>query len=279
MQLPENIELALQEKVINIVEALQGVSRRLWVGLVATIILIIPLSIGFRIVFKELILNAYVSTPITYVSPSGEDLRITDKGIVSVGDSRYGAYARVVNPNNNVMQRSFEYEFILSDSSGDVLEKFKAESYILPDQERALIMPASFSGKEPVSVEVLLSDPNWIRARDIQSLSFIFENQTFGLADGQFVATAVLRNDNPYIIPEIEITSLLLDINHKVVGANFTTVNDVLPRESRFFRHVWPGELQGEVALVEFRASVNQMKKGSLLTEEANIFDQFDGRE
>lgn len=279
MQLPENIELALQEKIIDIIEAAQSVSRRLWIFFAVVAIVAIPLTFTLGFVFSNMISNSYSPPPITYDFPAGEDLRLIDEGIVKAGDSRYGAYARLANPNTDLGLRKFVYEFKIFGMENLELDTYKAESYILPGQEKVLFFPAKEFSDVPVSAQISWEEPRWAKVKDMAPLNFIFENLEYGPEGNLFTVSAVLRNESPYVIPEIEITSLLFNADREVVGVNFTTVNTVLPRETRFFRHLWPGGLSDEVEIVDLRASVNQLKRGSFYTQGTDISEQFEGRE
>jgi len=275
IQLPEDLELTTQEKVIDIIEALQAVSKPLWVGLVTSIILIIPLNLFIKFSVSNVLIRAYSPPDIIYIAPDPEDIKIIDKNIFSPKKGRYFAYARIANPNVDLAVRNLEFEFILTNRAGEVVRKFESSSYILPDQDKLIFMPVTSISDEPVNLEVNLLPERWSKFSDFQRLDFQFENINFGREDSQFFASTIIRNNNPYTISEIEISVLLYDIDQNVIGVNFTTVNNVKLLEGRFFRVIWPTGIDGSVSNIEFKPAVNLFNSDALVTESAGAEEQF----
>ena len=275
IQLPEDLELATQEKVVDIMEALQAVSKPLWVGLVAVFVLIIPLNLFIKFAVSSVLVGAYSPPAIIYIAPDPEDIKIIDKNIFSPEEGRYFAYARIANPNVDLAVRNLEFEFILTNRAGEIVRKFESSSYILPDQDKLIFMPVMSISDEPVILEVNLLPERWSKFSEVQRLDFQFENVSFGQEGSQFFAATIIRNNNPYTIPEIEISVLVYDIDQNVIGVNFTTVNNVKSLEGRFFRVVWPTGIDGAVSNIEFKPAVNLLNSDALVTESAGAEEQF----
>ena len=272
LELKPKSELEIQEKIINILEQLQRVSKKLLVLLAVVLVLALPLRLILRAAFFNLLSSNYSPPPIVYERPEPKPLRIIDKKILTAGNNRFFAYARIQNPNGALAVRSLPYEFVLYGIDGKEVERYSGVSYILPAQDKLIFMPAREFAEAPFRVEVNLDVEQWSKV-SIKPLSFLFEQVEFGSDDGYFFVSALLRNDNPYIIPEVELAVILYNLQREVVGVNFTTINEVLPQESRFFRVIWPAGVQGEVADVEFKPAVNQLNPGALLTERVEGYD------
>lgn len=260
-------ELEIQEKIVDIVEKLQTVSKKFLAGLAVVLILAIPSYLVLRTTFFSLFYSP--TNLIVYKPPQPEELVVVDKGIIRLDSDSYSGYARVLNPNNSLAIRNLSYQFILRASSGELLQTHSGVTYILPGQEKLLFLPLSRLTFPPQTVEVKLTPERWSKVPDLPALQFGFERVEFGQdLTGAFFVAAILRNDNPYLITEVELSILLYNLKRQVVGVNFTKINTLLPNERRFFRVVSP-HVPPQVVDVEFRPAVNQLKVGVLLTEEA----------
>ncbi|MDP2933296.1 MAG: hypothetical protein Q8N81_04155, partial [bacterium] len=227
------------------------------------------------IVFYGVFISGYTQTEIIYVKPNPKPLLIIDKNFFSSGENRYYASARVSNPNSDLAVRSLKYRFIFKAADGSTLSTVEKYTYVLPNQERFLFLPAQTLSGPPKELEVELIPERWSKINQFKGLNFSFEQLQYGKdSDGRFFASAVLKNENPYIIPEIELGVILYNIKHEVLGINYTTLNDVRVEEQRFFRMIWPlGTSFAGVVDVEFKPSVNLLLKGSLLLESAQPVD------
>ena len=268
MQSPEDKEIAIQQKIIDIVEALQAVAKPLWVGLVATLILAYPFSLMLKYTLSQVLITTYSPLPLVYVAPIPEDLRILDQNIFSPDKDRYFAFARVANPNSDLAVRILNFKFVLRDRKGESVRTYSGSTYILPDQDKLIFMPLVTVSGDPVTVDVSLEPERWSRFTAKETLDLRFENTNFGQEGNQFFASGILRNESPFTIKEIEIDVILYDIQQKIIGVNFTTVDEVQRHDGRFFRVVWPSGIEGSaVSNIEFRPSVNQLEQDVLGTE------------
>ena len=277
MKLEEEKEIVVQEKIVDIAEALQAVAKPLWIGLVAVIVLSYPLNLILKFGFSQLLVSTYSPPPIIYVAPVPEDLRIVDQDIFSLEEGdRYFAFARIANPNSDLAVRNLNYKFILRDRKGDSIRTFSGSSYILPGQDKLIFMPVVTVAGDPVAVDVILTPERWSRFSTLQSLDLKFENTNFGQDGSQFFASSILRNESPFKISEIEIDVILYDIQQNIIGVNFTTINEVRRQEGRFFRVVWPSGIDGSLASnIEFRPAINQFDRDVLGIESVEPEEQF----
>ncbi|MEK9181350.1 MAG: hypothetical protein AAB871_03880 [Patescibacteria group bacterium] len=279
--LPNKSELELQEKIISWEEKIESVPKALFITLAVVMVLAVPAGVALKYAFYSVFLTGYTPPPIIYVKPDAKDLEIKDQKFFSIGSGLYFAYARVSNPNPDLAIRQLDYDFILTGTAGEELKRYSSStstaSYILPGQENILLMPPQSLSTPPAGVKVLFRFNHWSRVSEISNLNFIFEGVEYGAEkNGPFMVSAQARNDNPYIVPELELAILLYDIKREVVGVNFTTLNYMMPHESRFFRVLWPVPISGAVAFVEFKPRVNLLKKGSIFTSESEMDDYFD---
>lgn len=274
-------ELEAQEKFVDFTESVQAVPKRFYVILAVVAIAALPLWIVLRFAFLSLLVSGYHPPEIIYQKPVAREIEVVEKKYFFSGADGIFAYARIRNPNANLGVRMLNYRFILKDAAGQVIADYQTStstaSYLLPGQDQMLLMPLQKVTEPPASVELLVHPQRWSQVGGLENLDFIFEQQQFGIQPGgSFAVSALLRNNNPYIIPEVEVSLLLYDSSGAVTSVNYTTLNYVNPYESRFFRVVWPTPPVGKVARVEFKPSVNLLKNGALLTGRANPDEYLD---
>jgi hypothetical protein len=275
IQLPKHSKLDVQEKIIETAEQIQTIPTSLLIVLAVVIVISIPAVMILKIVFYGVFIAGYTPTEIIYVKPDPKPLLIIDKNFFSSGPGQYYASARVSNPNSNLAVRNLKYKFIFKDAQGSVMAAVENNTYILPSQERFLFLPAQKLSGPPKELEVELMPEHWSKIGQFKGLNFSFEQLQYGKdLDGRFFAAAVLKNENPYIIPEIELGVIVYNIKHEVLGVNYTKLNDVRVEEQRFFRVIWPLSTSFAGAVdVEFKPSVNLLLKGSLLLESTQPVD------
>jgi len=278
VQIPNQKNLAIGEKILEIAESIQQVPKYLFVILASIIVLMIPGAVVLRAVFFNLLFASYTPPAIVYEAPRPKDLRVVDKNFFTAGQGSYYAYARVANPNADLGVRVLNYTFSISDASGAELAKYQGTGYVLPGQERLLFMPAQKVSGQPAEVAITLLPERWSKIGNIRTLNFTYEQSQFGKdTSGHFYASAVMHNDNPYIIPEVEMGIILYNSKHQAVGANYTVLNQIQLDENRFFPVLWPQNISYDnVVNGEYKATVNHLQKGSLLTEKITPDNYYD---
>jgi hypothetical protein len=185
------------------------------------------------------------------------------------------AYARLRNPNPDLAVRKLPYEFKLLNSSGQILAGDTGETYMLPNQEKIIFMPLSTFSGQILRVELGINPENWSRIPNFFPLAFSFENQNFGITpENQNFVEAILLNDSPYYISQLELGVLLYNLEGQTIGANYTTINALEPRERRYFRVIGASNAAEGVVRVEFLPSVNQFNRDVLSTDGAPIDDR-----
>lgn len=278
VQIPDKKSLEVSEKIISTAETLRTVPRYLYIILATVVVLMVPGVVILRTIFFNFIISGYTPPRLVYIAPDPQPLSVVDKKLFSAGSGAYLAYARIANPNSDLGIRVLRYRFVIKGGASEILYNHEGTSYVLPGQERFLFMPVVKFEKVPLSLEVELMPERWSKIGDIRTLNFGYQQtQTGKDSTGHFYVSSLFSNENPYIIPEVEVGVLLYNLKQEAVGANFTVLNVIQVNEKRFFRVIWPQGVSFEgVTNVEFKASVNVMERNSLLTERAVLPDYYD---
>jgi hypothetical protein len=276
MQLDNKTELALQEKVITLVEALQGTSRILLLLLAGAILLAVPLGFFSRYVFFSLLYSEPNYN--IYIKPNPQDLQVVDSRVSPAHEGAYYAFVRIVNPNADVAIRKLDYLLTVTGQNGTTLATHKASTYLMPSQDRILMMPAVEISEKPTQVQVKFGEYHWSKVGPYPNLDFTFEGKQWSIDDlGRFLVSAQVRNDNPFVIAEADVSVILYNSRHEIVSINSTVLNYLQPDEIRYLRSVWGFPIRDRVVDVDFKISVNQLDKNILITQPVNI-DTYDPR-
>src|SRR3989344_4726155 len=266
MELSNKTELQLQERVVELVEALQRASRLLLYLLVLVVIGALPLKYFSTYIFYSILYSP--PNYIIYEKPNPEGLVISDKRILSAGLNSYFAYVRVSNPNADLAIRELPYTLRLAGQGEQAISTCRSKTYILPSQDRILVLPAVESSVAPSEVIVEFGDFHWSRVGVLQNLNFTFEGKDWTTDSlNRFFVSAQLRNENPYIISAAEVVAVLYNSRHEIVSVNSTVLNLLQPDEIRYIRMGWPYPLNDKIVDVDFMISVNQLDKNTITTQ------------
>jgi len=275
---PNKRELELQERFISVIERLQAVPKHLWIWLALSLVAALPLAYVLRVGLYTLFAGAYRPPEIAYIAPTPASIEILSQGFLTAGEGSYAAYARIKNPNSELAVRTLGVQFAIENQAGQVIATHALESYLLPGQDRVFVMPSKFLQETPAVAKVEFEISHWSRTEIPILPTFFFENPQTGSDPAiGFFASALYRNESAYHISAVDLTALAYDLEGRLISANTTVISDVLARESRFFRLIWPAGIGNSVSRVEFQASINVLKAGTL-TIEGPQFDESDPR-
>lgn len=186
---------------------------------------------------------------------------------VPVRQNVFDVVALIQNQNEELSSGRVEYEFSLFDSLGEVARK-SGQTFILP-QERAYVIEANLkTARTPQSVEFRLTNVEW-QFRKGERPNFVVLRRDYKVAEDngkrQSMAEATIENRSALGFRMAEIGFVALDRAGNVLGSNKVAVENFLAGSSRSVKSIWPGELAGEVVLIEIEPRVNIFEQGAIL--------------
>jgi len=191
-----------------------------------------------------------------------QDIVTKEQGFLNTGQNgNYDLYAKINNPNTQVGSKKFEYEFILYDQSGNQVAQRNGTGFILPSEDKYLVVNNVPSASEPSKMDFRIKSVDWVEFNSYyEKPQLKMINRTYNeIQSGVSFAEAkgLLKNESPYDFNEIKISVVLRDENGKVVALNSTEMKTVKSGEEREFKVSWPNRFSGNVSNIEMQAEVN----------------------
>ena len=155
-------------------------------------------------------------------------LEVDEPQVFSAGNLKSTILGRVVNRSVNYGLNSFEYEFQITNSLGTLLSKPQGRSYILPNEERYLIVPAlDIDEREIAKVTLTIPRENWepksslpeyaLRLKDIKTIPLAKTVQVSGN----------LSNDSSKSFASITLVGIILNKKNMISSVSSTELDNV----------------------------------------------------
>lgn len=195
-----------------------------------------------------------------------KDLTVIEKHFVPAVTGSYDVVLRVKNPNPSYGSGSFDYTVSLHDASGGILGSRTGNGFILPTEEKYIVVPNVKAATKPASVKVAIKDQEWSRFTDYEKPKLRIYNKRYNpVSSGSAFSEAfgLLRNESPFDFRDVQIYVILKDKGGAVVAAHKTEFNTLDAAEERDFRLLWPQSFVGDVDL----------DNGVIMEAEADVFN------
>lgn len=223
----------------------------------ATIILVaIPFSIYFLV---ALIGDIFGVAPWKYISfdskepvvedvveeekpPADFKIEVIETNIIKTDKKRtYDVLGKIRNADINWGVSLLKYKFILKDEDGNKVGEKERESYILPQQERYLVEIGMEGLTEATEVELETS------LSEVQKFDEFKNPQTqFGKEDVKYFIDknksrvgGELVNNSPFGFDKVDMYIIVYDLDGRLLGINYTNIDDFLPDSNRYFSVFW----------------------------------------
>lgn len=193
---------------------------------------------------------------------SADDLALQKSGFVEGSASdQFDLFAYVANPNNELGSRNFHYEFVVTDSDGNVTARKNGESFILPGEKKYIVDTDVKSSSYPAKVALKIKNTSWDEFKQYQErpqLKIVNKRYTEMNSPAIFSeASGLLKNESPFDFRAIRIQILLKNESGEIIALNSTQINTVKSGENREFKALWPRKFSGQVSNVEVQPEVN----------------------
>ncbi len=191
---------------------------------------------------------------------SVDEIEIVESGFVYGGNNKFDAFAKIKNPNHQYGSSSFEYNFILKDSGGNVIGEKRGSGFILPYETKYVIETNMESNQTPVELEVKIFSERWEEFSGYEEPALGIYSKRFSDSEGgAFVAEAVglMRNESYFDFGSIKINIVLRSEQGNVVAVNTSVLNTIKSGEEREFRVTWPYRFDFSVRNFEAEAEAD----------------------
>jgi hypothetical protein len=262
----------LQELSIIAQDKIRSTGSAWWYALFGTLILCIPVFFVLRTSFASIMAGNHKYPAYIYVDEEKKPLEIIDKKVFQLSPNSYSGYIRVKNINFEYGTPEQSYTATFYTTGGTEVTSVNTQTYILPSSEKIIIFPRFTSDKKPTEMQVNLKDTKFIHAPSRTAPNLELQRTSLQTVENQFVVFAAIKNKTPFTIKQVGLPVLLYDKDNKIVGVNYTNINDLNYLETRSFQFTWPSNPNAIRA--EILPEVNIFDNGIyLLTEGSSQFD------
>lgn len=246
----QKIELDIAEKELQTKEFLQSVPKGRRILIIALAILIIPMFFLARFVSSEIYMRDFTKRELK-ARPSVVDakgIRIIEAQNLRIGNDTFSSYAIIKNDNQDLSASEVKYTFRLYDSSGNEIHNSAGQTYILPAQQKFIILPNVRLSSIPTKVVFETIEPTWQKRIDLPSVILRTTLPEYGddLETGAFTITGNVENQSTFNLADVIVKGVVLGKSGQVIAVTQTTLNDLKSKESRSYKMFWPVALDAE---------------------------------
>ncbi|MBI4127862.1 MAG: hypothetical protein HY459_02195 [Parcubacteria group bacterium] len=190
----------------------------------------------------------------------------------------YDAWVRIKNPNRDFGVDRLSYRFEFYDAAGTLLTTERAESFILPSEEKYFVAPGVRIIEEgvPTRVKFMITDALFVKVTGVPTLTLRIFNQRYEPGKpraGETRLSAEIENGTFFHIKEVSVEVLLFNEANEIAAVNATRIGELIPNERRAFSVHWNATLPREFRpLVIF--AVNPLRRGNVVP----VFEERPGR-
>lgn len=194
--------------------------------------------------------------------------------ITTSANGAYTAIATLQNENLDLSAQNVGFEFQFFNEKGQNVAvlgaELKGKTFFLPNEKKYLLVP-KFTSLEPITGgRVVLDDKiAWQKKLKIPKVKVTpytpnIKNQLDPVA---FVLEGSFKNESGYQIKTVRLTFLVFSNDKKIIAASQRDEYDLLPRERRTIKQIWPDIFTMNALKGQIIAEVNTLNTGNLVPE------------
>jgi hypothetical protein len=256
----------MEEFLLIVGDTWRGENKRWLLALVIVVVFAWPVYFALKLTFANVFIADY-DPPQVKAQVERVPLEVTETRIFKLDSNNYTGYVKVKNENVDWGVPKLYYRADFKDYSGVLLKSNTGLTYVRPSSEKVIVLPrfSSSASSPPTQIDFQITDSKFtITPDEAPTLNFDLQRTEVISGASDTAVTSVLRNPTPYKISQVDITVYLYDRLGKLIGVNFTNVNEIKSMELRSFRVVWPVRL-GEGLRAEITAETNLFNKDLIL--------------
>lgn len=202
--------------------------------------------------------------------PEDFKVEVIDTELILSNQKRtYDVLGKIRNSDPNWGVSILKYKFILKDEDGDRVGERERESYILPQQERYL-MEIGIEGltkAESVDLEVDMTEVQKLEEFENPQTYFEKENIKYFIDNSKSRVNGELINSSPFGFDKVDAYIVVTDLDGRVIGVNYTNIDDFLSGSNRYFSVFWNKVLSKNTSNVqiEIESNVDVFETGNFM--------------
>ena len=168
---------------------------------------------------------------------------------------RYNAVAYLVNHNKNTAVQKINYRFRFADANNIYIGKREGSTFIPPGSNFAVFEPGIDVGNSiPVYVSFeFTSVPVWLQVSQekINQLKILVSDIELKDEASSPRLSATVKNNSLYFIPNVDVITILYDINGNAVSTSRTYLNQLSPLQTADINFTWQEPFSSPVVAKE----------------------------
>jgi hypothetical protein len=267
--LKDKIEITVAEAELNTQQALRQFPPLARWLLILAILAIIPayfISKSLALKYWE---QRYKAAKIT-AKPSFTDakaLEVTKVVIIPLTANSVAAVVSLRNENVDLSLEQVPYIINFYDVNKDIVSTIQDKFFLLPNEEKYLIVPKVTSSFPIVSGEIQIPDNlPWKKKINLPQVNLL-TSVPVGSEQSSPPAYAVdgsFTNNSPYSLKQVRLYFILKNPQGEIVGVSQRDEFSVNPFERRSFKQLWPDFSPGPVATITVLPETNTLDKANI---------------
>lgn len=192
----------------------------------------------------------------TEILPAVSVIEVRESVVLPRTDTTALGVVRLKNTETEYGMPALQYSWRAQDGAGQEMASGTGTTYILPDQEKYVLIP--FTEIKPLALkfEITSGQANFKRLTSTKEVVLDRVNVQNVNSESNFVMSGSFLNKSAYIVRSLDVVGLVKDVSGRLVGAVATQVNDLEPNAIKGYELLWPKNLP-ETSVVEVRTGLN----------------------
>jgi hypothetical protein len=168
---------------------------------------------------------------------------------------RYNAVAYFINHNKNAAVEKINYRFRFADTNNIYIGKREGSTFIPPGGNFSVFEPGIDIGNSiPVYVTFEFTEiPQWFQVSEekIDQLKILVSNIQLVDEATSPKLSATLKNNSLFTIPDMNVITILYDVNRNAISASRTFIDQFNPLQVADINFTWPEPFKEKVVAKE----------------------------
>ena len=197
-------------------------------------------------------------------------IEVMETNIIKTDKKRtYDVLGKIRNADINWGVSLLKYKFILKDEDGNKVGEKERESYILPQQERYLVEIGleGLTEADKVELEISLGEVQKLDEFKNPQTQFKKTDVKYFIDKNKSRVGGELVNNSPFGFDKVDMYIIVYDLDGRILGINYTNIDDFLPKSNRYFSVFWNKILsKNENSVqIEIESNVDVYEAGSFM--------------
>ncbi len=275
MSLKENLQiqtsgaaLGAQESIFKFKTWFLGLYLWQRALLVMLLILLAPGSILIRYGLELVLVRQYAQQAIV-AQPAFSNPDPISQSKVNLVQNAIGttsAYAIIKNPNLDLAVEQLRYTITFMNSKNQPVQTASGTTFLLPDQQRWLVVPRVESIDPITSAELKFSEPVWQKRLSLPEVELrMTEPYTYQQdSPAATVTEGAVINSSPFDLRQVTLVLVLYGANNEVLAITSREEFTLKPYERRAYVIQWPGVDRAMVQRIGLEAYTNTLDPANL---------------